>query len=244
MKCMNEWCENEVSQSTKSKFNRGITKTACCSKRCATIFRNPKVVVCATEGCCNFILPKQGRKFCSQSCAVSHNNFGFARNPTGVGLVRYRTKSGTFTNDIDRAVFGMERSKKKEYTCEFCGTTITSKEKRKYCSAACSGRHKRQQKFDKIEAGDSTLCTANYRNYLIATQGPVCSQCGWSEVNPTSGKVPIVMDHFDGNSENNSLDNLRLLCPNCDSLTPTYKGLNVGNGRHSRRQRYADGKSY
>ena len=56
--------------------------------------------------------------------------------------------------------------------------------------------------------------------------------------------IPLVLDHMDGNSENNSLDNFRLVCGNCDMLLPTYKGKNAGNGRYSRRQRYAQGKSY
>lgn len=40
------------------------------------------------------------------------------------------------------------------------------------------------------------------------------------------------------------INNLILLCPNCHSLTPTYKALNKGNGRHNRMKRYNDGKSY
>ena len=39
-------------------------------------------------------------------------------------------------------------------------------------------------------------------------------------------------------------ENLRLVCPNCDSQLPTYKSRNRGSGRHSRRQRYRDGQSY
>ena len=69
-------------------------------------------------------------------------------------------------------------------------------------------------------------------------------ECGWGEKNKFSNTVPIELEHIDGNSENNQLDNLKLLCPNCHSLTPTYKGLNKGNGRHIRQQRYKDGKSY
>jgi hypothetical protein len=52
------------------------------------------------------------------------------------------------------------------------------------------------------------------------------------------------MDHIDGNSENNHLSNLRLVCGNCDMLLPTYKSKNKGNGRAYRRERYANGKSY
>ena len=53
-------------------------------------------------------------------------------------------------------------------------------------------------------------------------------ECGWSKVNPFTKKIPIELEHIDGNSENNSLDNLKLLCPACHSLTATYKGANMG----------------
>jgi 5-methylcytosine-specific restriction endonuclease McrA len=59
--------------------------------------------------------------------------------------------------------------------------------------------------------------------------------CGWCEINPITNKVPIQLEHIDGNSENNSLDNLKILCPNCHSLTPTFGALNKGNGRELRR---------
>ena len=51
-------------------------------------------------------------------------------------------------------------------------------------------------------------------------------------------------DHIDGDATNNRRENLRLVCPNCDSQLPTYKSRNRGKGRHFRRQRYANGQSY
>lgn len=56
--------------------------------------------------------------------------------------------------------------------------------------------------------------------------------------------LALVLDHIDGNPDNNHRDNLRLVCPNCDSQLPTFKSRNRGNGRSFRRQRYHEGKSY
>lgn len=39
--------------------------------------------------------------------------------------------------------------------------------------------------------------------------------------------IQLELDHIDGNNENNNLSNLRLLCPNCHALTPTYRGKNI-----------------
>src|SRR5258708_32616618 len=72
------------------------------------------------------------------------------------------------------------------------------------------------------------------KNYLRQKFGNKCVLCGWAEVNPKTGKVPLVADHIDGNWRNNVESNLRLICPNCDALSPTYAGLNKGNGRKHR----------
>jgi len=51
-----------------------------------------------------------------------------------------------------------------------------------------------------------------------------CSSCNSSS---WLGKpIPLELDHKNGNHKDNSLDNLRLLCPNCHALTPTYRGKN------------------
>ncbi len=63
--------------------------------------------------------------------------------------------------------------------------------------------------------------TVALKRRLIAEQGPRCSECGLSEW--LSEPIPLELDHIDGCRWNNDLLNLRILCANCHSLTPTFR---------------------
>ena len=81
------------------------------------------------------------------------------------------------------------------------------------------------------------------RRYLLDEQRDCCAICGLpSEWNGRA--LVLVLDHVDGDAGNNHRVNLRMVCPNCDSQLPTFKSRNRGNGRHARRERYANGQSY
>lgn len=73
--------------------------------------------------------------------------------------------------------------------------------------------------------------------YLKETRGDCCEQCGFFGINPATGNSIIQLEHVDGNCFNNHPDNLKLLCPNCHAMTPTYGSLNKGSGRGHRRKR-------
>ena len=177
--------------------------------------------------CCNSIIENAGIKYCSSSCAAKVNNTLY---PKRTKLDNYKTEK--YNKRI--------RVLKKQNFCLYCGNSCV----KKYCSYSCHQEKRKEKYKEKILSNDPSISNRLYRKFLIEEHGAKCMECGWDKVNPITKNCPIELEHIDGNSRNNELNNLKLLCPNCHSLTPTYKALNIGKGRHSRMKRYKEGKSY
>jgi hypothetical protein len=161
--------------------------------------------------------------------------------------------------------------------CLTCGEKISYEKRRnKFCSHSCAAKHnnlgvtrhikhskfcscgkpkKLQNKYCQ-ECADNMvyikvydLANANSdrirRRVLLQQRGHQCEVCGFSE---WMGKpIAIELDHIDGDADNNTEENLRLICPNCHAQTESYKGANAGKGslrQAKRRRRYAEGKTY
>lgn len=133
---------------------------------------------------------------------------------------------------------------KKEKLCAYCDEAFTSKDKKsKYCSVSCGHSYKRKLDFQAwLQGSNPKSGPIKLKKFLVMRDTYKCSNCSITEWDDKP--IVLELEHKDGNSENNTQANLCLLCPNCHSQTDTYKAKNTGNGRHKRRQRYAEGKSY
>lgn len=154
--------------------------------------------------------------------------------------IPFEQRRSTFCNQSCSASYnnrGVTRHIKGSKVCS-CGKP--KKVTNKYC-AECAEKHiynrytsLQQAKYDKQR-----------KRILLEQREYKCEVCGLSEWMGQS--IPLELDHIDGNADNNSPENLRLICPNCHAQTETYKGANAGKGSQRqamRRKRYAEGKTY
>jgi len=174
-----------------------------CCKECVNVFYKPQLRYCIN---CHKLLIKAQKKFCSTSCAAIINGHLYPK-----------------------------RKKIKETKLCISCNKILNKGK-KYCSNKCRWE-KRNIKLindwlgNLFEGGDKTNGLVNHiiRRYLLQQNNYKCSKCEWGETNIYSNTIPLEVDHIDGDWRNNRPENLRVLCPNCHALTPTYKALNKTN---------------
>ena len=148
---------------------------------------------------------KRHNKFCNQSCAASYNN--------------------------------KHKKRKEKFKCLNCGKSIDRG--KKFCNNKCQMDYNYKEFINKWKnkevdgvVGKCNI-SGHIKRYLFEKNHGQCELCGWHEVNPSTGNIPLEVHHKDGNYQNNDEGNLQLLCPNCHSLTSTYKALNK-NGRKER----------
>ena len=110
----------------------------------------------------------------------------------------------------------------------------------KYCNMSCQHKYEWDKRFEQISNGE-VLSNGFMRRYITETRSYVCESCDCGSV--WNGKpITLQLDHIDGNSDNNTLGNIRWLCPNCHTQTETWCARNKKNSvRSSRREKYKAG---
>lgn len=152
--------------------------------------------------------------------------------------ISYENRRNDFCNHSCAAIFnnkGVSRHGEEPINCLHCGNKTNNE---KFCSHSCATSFTWKETKKELIASGIDNSPNNYisKKYLIELYNGKCQDCELSE---WKGRpMPLVLDHIDGNSYNNTLINLRVICNNCDALSPTFKGRNKGNGRFKRAERY------
>ena len=115
--------------------------------------------------------------------------------------------------------------RKTPVNCKVCGGLL-GQGRKKFCSLDCQAEFQRGLIAQGLVHQRGCL-----RRHLLKINSS-CWECGLTEWKGV--KLPLEVDHIDGNATNNLPGNLRMVCPNCHSITHTWKGKNKGFGRKSR----------
>lgn len=110
----------------------------------------------------------------------------------------------------------------KKRSCEICGFVF---DKRKKIEGHMNLFH---------SPWESLGCDRARKKRLLTERGRKCQVCNLTSW--LDREIPIELDHIDGNPENSTKENLRLICPNCHAQTETYRGKNMGKVLNSKRK--------
>lgn len=167
---------------------------------------------------------------------VSYEGIGRRYNCSGSNIKKVALRLGIELPQR-RIVNGCETFNKGIHTkpisiCTNCGKEFYhySNSTGKFCSLQCQQEYQTKEKYKMLINGDKSIMRANYtpkfaKPIILKEQDGKCAICGMEPV--WNGKELIfILDHIDGHASNNRRDNLRLICPNCDSQLDTYKSKN------------------
>lgn len=115
--------------------------------------------------------------------------------------------------------------------CKHCNTPLKEQHpasRVKYCSRSCFATVAKTRTYQRFLNQEENMSPGTRRVCVIQRDGNYCRVCGCEAIH-NGAPLSLQLDHIDGDSDNNSPTNLRLLCPNCHTQTPTYGSKNCSN---------------
>ena len=149
-------------------------------------------------------------KFCSLKCKGLNERIFITRNCETCG-----NEFNHICSRVNKAKYCSAKCYNKSqigrgfrsYSCVYCSKKFkdSPSRQRKYCSKQCVNKCLKERFLPKF--------TTVRKAMLIRGLIDKCQQCGYNEFKEILG-----VHHIDKNRENNALENLMTLCPNCHSL--------------------------
>lgn len=142
-------------------------------------------------------------------------------------VIPFEKKRSKFCGHSCRASFSSNRkgTGKGPRVCETCGIEILTGAR----NCAAHRTHGKWKPFENLN-NDGTR-----KKRLLEERGHRCECCGLSEW--MERPIVLTLEHTDGNPDNNDKINLKLLCWNCHSMTPTFGAKNKNRFPNAKRTR-------
>lgn len=126
---------------------------------------------------------------------------------------------------------------KKDRLCIHCNINTLKSHQKYFCCNKCNSEYKHFEAYKKFLKNNNEYCTGkytakNFKDFFLKEQNNKCAICN-SDPIWNDKELIFVLDHIDGDASNNKRKNLRLICPNCDSQTDTFKSKNKNSKRRN-----------